>query len=285
MPPVPPGPTSHGFLPPRFAGSGSSSRPLRRRPWSLTATGATRRAGRRPERLGTSATADRVQAVVTEDAIERDVIERAGRDSARAQRSAGPTPARRGSVPGPTAGRRRRRRPQQAAGRRRRAPKAAAAPRRPSQAKAAAAKQQKAQAAAAAARGPPNVGPADRRRLPLTSGFGMRWGRMHAGHDFAAPVGTPRHGDVDRHRDLRRLAGRLRQQGRDPVLGRHRLLVRPHEQHQPSRWARRSPRASSSAAPATPATRPARTCTSRSTRTAARPVDPAPWLRDHGTMQ
>ena len=24
----------------------------------------------------------------------------------------------------------------------------------------------------------------------LTSGFGMRWGRLHAGEDFAAPVGT-----------------------------------------------------------------------------------------------
>jgi murein DD-endopeptidase MepM/ murein hydrolase activator NlpD len=26
---------------------------------------------------------------------------------------------------------------------------------------------------------------------PLTSGFGMRWGRLHAGLDFGAPVGTP----------------------------------------------------------------------------------------------
>jgi len=26
---------------------------------------------------------------------------------------------------------------------------------------------------------------------PFTSGFGMRWGRMHAGNDFGAPVGTP----------------------------------------------------------------------------------------------
>lgn len=25
----------------------------------------------------------------------------------------------------------------------------------------------------------------------LTSGFGMRWGRLHAGEDFAVPVGTP----------------------------------------------------------------------------------------------
>ena len=29
------------------------------------------------------------------------------------------------------------------------------------------------------------------RRHRLTSGFGMRWGRMHEGNDFAAPVGTP----------------------------------------------------------------------------------------------
>lgn len=26
---------------------------------------------------------------------------------------------------------------------------------------------------------------------PFTSGFGMRWGRLHAGNDFGAPVGTP----------------------------------------------------------------------------------------------
>jgi len=28
------------------------------------------------------------------------------------------------------------------------------------------------------------------RRYVLTSGFGYRWGRLHAGEDFAAPVGT-----------------------------------------------------------------------------------------------
>jgi len=27
----------------------------------------------------------------------------------------------------------------------------------------------------------------------LTSGFGMRWGALHAGEDFAAPIGTPVH--------------------------------------------------------------------------------------------
>lgn len=27
--------------------------------------------------------------------------------------------------------------------------------------------------------------------VTLTSGFGMRWGRLHAGLDFAGPVGTP----------------------------------------------------------------------------------------------
>ena len=26
-----------------------------------------------------------------------------------------------------------------------------------------------------------------------TSGFGMRWGKLHAGEDFAAPIGTPVH--------------------------------------------------------------------------------------------
>jgi murein DD-endopeptidase MepM/ murein hydrolase activator NlpD len=31
----------------------------------------------------------------------------------------------------------------------------------------------------------------------LTSGFGMRWGRLHAGLDFAAPVGTPIYATAD----------------------------------------------------------------------------------------
>ncbi|MDP9220948.1 MAG: M23 family metallopeptidase [Actinomycetota bacterium] len=30
-------------------------------------------------------------------------------------------------------------------------------------------------------------------RYVKTSGFGMRWGKLHAGEDFAAPVGTPVH--------------------------------------------------------------------------------------------
>ena len=53
-----------------------------------------------------------------------------------------------------------------------------------------AAAQQKAQADAAAAAAH-NWVPFIDGGYKLTSGFGMRWGSMHPGQDFAVPVGTP----------------------------------------------------------------------------------------------
>ena len=96
-----------------------------------------------------------------------------------------------------------------------------------------------------------------------------------------------------RHPDLRDVQGRghrlvlrlqLRQQGRDQVLGRLDLLVRPHEQADRPEGRHRACRASSSAWSATPATPSARTCTSRSRRRAPRtaPIDPIAWLKQHG---
>jgi murein DD-endopeptidase MepM/ murein hydrolase activator NlpD len=58
------------------------------------------------------------------------------------------------------------------------------------QAQADAAAQQQAQAAAVAASGHSWV-PFIDGGYQLTSGFGMRWGSMHPGQDFAVPVGTP----------------------------------------------------------------------------------------------
>ncbi len=50
-------------------------------------------------------------------------------------------------------------------------------------------------AAAAEAARPKAVAPVDGARL--TSGFGARWGTLHAGIDLAAPMGTPEHAVMD----------------------------------------------------------------------------------------
>ena len=46
-------------------------------------------------------------------------------------------------------------------------------------------------ASSATGAGPPGSWQRPLGRAPITSGFGARWGRLHAGVDFAAPVGSP----------------------------------------------------------------------------------------------
>jgi hypothetical protein len=64
---------------------------------------------------------------------------------------------------------------------------------------------------------------------PVTSGFGQRGGRLHAGVDFGAPIGTPGARRQRRHRRRRRPGQRLRQLGQDhpPRWREHR--VRAHQ--------------------------------------------------------
>ncbi len=182
---------------PKFAGNGYLLPTAAAATLVLTATGAhIGSAAGVPSAGGTPATSLTASSVVTEDAIERDVLERAGRDNSR-------TPSLTGTdviAPG-DAGRLDR---QEAADAQEReqaaadlaaaaADKAAAdaaAAQAQAQAQTDAAAQQKAQAEAAAAAAH-NWVPFMGGGYQLTSGFGMRWGSMHPGQDFAVPVGTP----------------------------------------------------------------------------------------------
>ncbi len=64
----------------------------------------------------------------------------------------------------------------------------------------------------------------------LTSGYGWRWGRMHPAQDLAAPTGTPVHsmssGTVIFSGWSNEGYGYMVE---DPLLGRHRVLVRPQQ--------------------------------------------------------
>jgi murein DD-endopeptidase MepM/ murein hydrolase activator NlpD len=149
-----------------------------------------------PSAGATPATSLTASSVVTEDAIERDVLERAARDNSR-------TPALNGTdviAPG-DAGRadmqeaadaqeREQAAADIAAAAADKAAADAAAAQAQAQAQTDAAAQQKAQAEAAAASAHSWV-PFMGGGYQLTSGFGMRWGSMHPGQDFAVPVGTP----------------------------------------------------------------------------------------------
>ena len=182
---------STGSSLPKFAGSGYLLPTAAAATLVLTATGAhIGSAAGAPNAGATPATSLTTSSVVTEDAIERDVLERAARDSSR-------TPALNGTDvidPGDAG-------LPEASNAQERAQAAADAARAAAEAEAAAAQAQAqaqtdadapqnslAEAAAAAAHSwVPFMGGG----YQLTSGFGMRWGSMHPGQDFAVPVGTP----------------------------------------------------------------------------------------------
>ena len=186
---------STGSSLPKFAGSGYLLPTAAAATLVLTATGAHIGSDcRRPQRRPTPPPRLTASSVVTEDAIERDVLERSGRDSSRDSR---PSPAPTSSTPARRAAPTCRRPPtpqeraQAAADAAAAKPTAdAAAAQAQAQAQTDAAAQQKAQAEAAAAAAH-NWVPFMGGGYQLTSGFGMRWGSMHPGQDFAVPVGTP----------------------------------------------------------------------------------------------
>ena len=189
---------STGSSLPRFVGSGYLLPTAAAATLVLTATGAhIGGTASAPSASAAPATSLTASGLVTEDAIERDVIERSGRDSARASGLTGTDsfdPADSGRADQLDAADAADRTQAQAdAAAAKAAADAAAAQAQVQaqvQAQADAAAQQKAQAdaAAAAAR---NWVPFIDGGYQLTSGFGMRWGSMHPGQDFAVPVGTP----------------------------------------------------------------------------------------------
>ena len=189
---------STGSSLPRFVGSGYLLPTAAAATLVLTATGAHigGTAGA-PSASAAPATSLTASGLVTEDAIERDVIERSGRDSARASALTGTDsfdPADSGRADQLDAADAADRTQAQAdAAAAKAAADAAAAQAQVQaqvQAQADAAAQQKAQANAAAAAAH-NWVPFIDGGYQLTSGFGMRWGSMHPGQDFAVPVGTP----------------------------------------------------------------------------------------------
>jgi len=189
---------STGSSLPRFAGSGYLLPTAAAATLVLTATGAhIGGTADAPSASAAPATSLTASGLVTEDAIERDVIERSGRDSARASGLTGTDsfdPADSGrSDQQDAADAADRTQAQADAAAAKAAADAAAAEAQVQaqvQAQADAAAQQKAQADAAAAAAH-NWVPFIGGGYQLTSGFGMRWGSMHPGQDFAVPVGTP----------------------------------------------------------------------------------------------
>jgi murein DD-endopeptidase MepM/ murein hydrolase activator NlpD len=174
---------------PRFAGSGYLLPTAAAATLVLTATGAHLGSAAAPQATAASTTGLTASGTATEDAIERDVQERAARDDDRSSALSGTDAVPAGEDETENAA---------SAHARAQADAAAAADEKAAaaqaqaqadgevQAQADAQAQQKEQAKAAAHSWVPFIGGG----YQLTSGFGMRWGSMHPGQDFAVPVGT-----------------------------------------------------------------------------------------------
>jgi murein DD-endopeptidase MepM/ murein hydrolase activator NlpD len=155
----------------------------------LTATGAHLGGAAAPPATAASSTGLTASGTATEDAIERDVLERAARDDDRSSALSGTdaVPAGEDETENAATAQARAQADAAAAADAKAAADASAAQ---EQAQADAEAQQKKQndeqAKAAAHSWVPFLGGG----YQLTSGFGMRWGSMHPGQDFAVPVGT-----------------------------------------------------------------------------------------------
>ena len=117
---------------------------------------------------------------------------------------------------------------------------------------------------------------------PVTSPFGMRWGRLTPASTSAPPSGAPVGAGGRGTVIVRRLElGRLRQPGRDPAPARLPELVRAPLERRRERRAERGGRHADRRTSAPPAPRPAPTCTSRSATTAPRSTRAAYLLRTY----
>ncbi len=154
----------------------------------LTATGAHLGSASAPA-TAASTTGLTASGTATEDAIERDVLERAARDDERSSALSGTdaVPAGEDEIENAASAQERAQADAAAAADEKAAADAAAAQAQAqADAEAQQAEQEKEQAKAAAHSWVPFIGGG----YQLTSGFGMRWGSMHPGQDFAVPVGT-----------------------------------------------------------------------------------------------
>ena len=175
---------------PRFAGSGYLLPTAAAATLVLTATGAHLGSAAAPPATAASTAGLTASGTATEDAIERDVLERAARDEDRSSALSGTdaVPAGEDEAENAASAQARAQADAAADADAKAAADAAAAETAAAQAQAQAdaEAQQKAQAKAAAHDWVPFIGGG----YQLTSGFGMRWGSMHPGQDFAVPVGT-----------------------------------------------------------------------------------------------